>query len=61
MHDHVTYQLTQDETDMFLAQEPSALDALRMRIAQVLREAGDPPHVDVLLVGGTVGWTIDIR
>lgn len=61
MEQHVTYQLTQDDTDAFLAQDQPALDALRLRIAQALRDAGDPSHVDVLLTDGTIGWTMDIR
>jgi len=61
MDQHVTYQLTQEETDVFLAQDHPALDALRMHIAQALREAGDPSHVDVLLADGTLGWTMDLR
>ena len=58
---HVTYQLTREETDIYLAQDHPALDALRLAVAQALREAGDPSHVDVLLTDGTVGWTMDSR
>lgn len=60
---YVTYQLTQEETDVFLAEDQAAptVVQLRLRITQALREAGDPAHVDVLLADGTIGWTMDIR
>jgi hypothetical protein len=61
MREYVTYQLTQEESDVFLGQDQPALDALRSAIAQALREHGEPSHVDVLLADGTVGWTMDIR
>lgn len=59
--DVVTYPMTTEQTEIFLEGEPQALVALRMQIAQALREAGDPSHCDVLTDDGHVAFTLDIH